>query len=539
MTQPTFPPTFALPNTPSPSDADWPQKIRAAADLHMRGQRDQARLAYLALLQAQPGNAHLAKLLGLLEKETGQLPMAARLLALSMALQADFGTAMHLADVRRQLGEYALAKNCLETALALRPDALEALHQLAITLDQLGDWHGALLAQQRCIALAPDNANLHYNLGRVLHGLGRFDEAAAAYTRALELKPGFVAAAFNRGNSLHEALRLPEAIASFDLALKLKPGDANFHWCRALAALLHGDYQSGWQHYERRWGRDGGESQRQFDVPQWTGREPLNGKTLLIHCEQGFGDVIQFARYALDAVALGGKVVFGAPTTLHPLLRSMHPAIKTIVAHSEHPHFDFHCPVMSLPHAFSTTLATVPAPCPYFFADAARVATWQHLLGPQDTPRIGLVWFGNPKHLHDHRRSITLDALEPVLRLPLAFHSLQQEARAQDRAALARFPQIQSHGPALTDFSHTAALIACLDLVVTVDTSIAHLAGALGKPVWILLHAVPDYRWLTQRSDSPWYPTARLFRQHQRDAWSQAIADLHGALAERFALAMG
>jgi tetratricopeptide (TPR) repeat protein len=520
--------------TPISTGADWPQKIRAAAGLHAQGRLDLARRAYLELLQAQPTNPHIAKLLGLLEKDAGQLPMATRLLAVSMALQADFGTAMHLADVGRQQGDHALAKSSLEAALALRPDALEAWHQLAITLDQLGAWEAALAAQTRCLALAPDNANLHYNRGRVLHALGRYDEAAAAYTRALQLNPRLVAAAFNRGNSLHEALRLPEAIASFDLALAHQPDNANFHWSRALAALLHGDFESGWQHYERRWGRDGGEAQRTFEVPQWTGREALAGKTLLIHCEQGFGDVIQFARYALDVIARGGTVVFGAPTTLHPLLASMHPSIKTIVAHAEHPDFDFHCPVMSLPFALSTTLDTVPAPCPYFYAEAARVAAWQHRLGRADPARVGLVWFGNPKHLHDHRRSIALDALEPVLQLPLAFHSLQQETRAQDQAALARFPQIHNHGPELTDFSQTAALICALDLVVTVDTSIAHLAGALGKPVWILVHAVPDYRWLLGRSDSPWYPRARLFRQHQRNSWTQAIAELRVALRNHF-----
>jgi tetratricopeptide (TPR) repeat protein len=515
---------------------DWLQKIKDAADLHARGQLDAARKAYLELLVAHPQNAHIAKLLGLLEKSAGQLPMAARLLELALSLQADFGTAMQLADVQRQLGAHALAKTSLQSALALQPDSLEALHQLALSLDQLGEFEAALAAQTRCVARAPDNANLHYNRGRVLHALQRYDQAAEAYAQALALNPSPVAAAFNRGNSLHEGLRLSEAMASFDLALQLQPDNANFHWSRALTALLAGDYASGWSHYERRWQRDGGEPQRAFDVPQWSGREPIAGKTLLIHCEQGFGDVIQFSRYALDVIALGARVVFGAPLTLHPLLRSMHPSIKTIIANAEHPDFDFHCPVMSLPHAFSTTLQSVPAPCPYYRADSALAATWEQRLGPRDRPRVGLVWFGNPKHLHDHRRSLSLAALHPVLQLPLAFHSLQQESRPQDRATLAELPHLQQHGPHLSDFAHTAALIASLDLVVTVDTSIAHLAGALGKPVWILLHAVPDYRWLLERQDSPWYPSARLFRQTRRDSWSEVLAQVRQALVAHFAL---
>ncbi len=523
---------------PTLASADWQQTLQHAANLHAQGQLDPARAAYLALLVAQPQNPYIAKLLGLLEKDAGQWAMAARLLELSLSLQADYGTAMHLARVQAAQGQPALAKATLEQALALQPDSLEALHELALTLDQLGEYEEALALQMRCVALAPDNANLRYNMGRVLHALGRYDEAAEAYTEALARNPHFVAAAFNRGNSLHQALRMPEAIASFDLALSLEPGNANFHWSRALAALLHGDYTSGWQHYERRWTRDGGEPQRVFDVPQWTGREAIAGKTLLIHCEQGFGDVIQFSRYALDVIALGGRVVFGAPTTLHPLLRSMHPEIKTIIANHEHPGFDFHCPVMSLPYAFSTTVATVPAPCPYYLADSALVQAWHAKLGPRQRPCVGLVWFGNPKHLHDHRRSISLVALAPLLQLPLDFHSLQQDTRPQDEAALQQLPQIQHHGADLTDFAQTAALITRLDLVVTVDTSIAHLAGALGKPVWILVHAVPDYRWLLERADSPWYPSARLFRQTTPDSWSGALAEVRAALVAHFALAL-
>jgi tetratricopeptide (TPR) repeat protein len=516
------------------ASADWSQKLQVAADLHAQGQLDQARGAYLALLVAHPQNPHIPKLLGLLEKDAGQLPMAARLLERALSLEPNFGTAMRLAEVRLKQGELGQAKAGVCAALALQPDSLEALHLLAITLDQMGQWEAALALQNQCVARAPDNANLRYNLGRVLHSLGRYDEAAEAYTHALERNTGLVAAAFNRGNSLHQALRMPEAIASFDLALSLEPGNANFHWSRALAALLHGDYASGWQHYERRWRRDGGEPQRQFQVPQWTGREALEGKTLLIHCEQGFGDVIQFSRYALDVIARGARVVFGAPLTLHPLLRSMHPSIKTILSNAEHPDFDFHCPVMSLPYAFSTTVDSIPAPCPYYVADPALTQAWNRKLGPPQRPRIGLVWFGNPKHLHDHRRSISLEALQPLLQLPMDFHSLQQETREQDRAELAQLPQLQLHGPQLTDFSQTAALIASLDLVVTVDTSIAHLAGALGKPVWILVHAVPDYRWLLERTDSPWYPSARLFRQTERDHWTEAIAELGAALQSHF-----
>lgn len=234
-------------------------------------------------------------------------------------------------------------------------------------------------------------------------------------------------------------------------------------------------------------------------MPQWTGREDIADKTLLIHCEQGFGDVIQFSHYALNMIVRGVNVVFGAPRTLHPPLQSMHGSIKTIISNAEHPNFDFQCPVMSLPNAFSTRLDSAPAPCLYYFANAALQAAWAKQLDPHRLPRMGLIWFGNPKHLHDHRRSLALEALQRALELPLELHSLQQETRAQDAEELAALSHLQLHGPSLTDFSQTASLIANLDLVVTVDTSIAHLAAVLGKPVWVLVHAVPAYRWLLER----------------------------------------
>ena len=446
---------------------------------------------------------------------------------------------MHLADVQLQLQDFAGARKTLEAALRLQPDAPEAVNKLAMALNQLGDYQASLALQRQGLEHAPDNAALHYNLGCVLHLLERFDEAQAAFTRALQLKPSMHEAAFNRGNALREVLRLPEAIASFELAVSLQPDNANFHWSLALAALLQGDYTKGWRHYERRWTRDGGEAQRQFEVPQWTGREDIHGKTLLIHCEQGLGDIVQFSRYAQDVIALGGRVVFGAPPTLHPLLRSMHPSIKTIVSNAEHPGFDFHCPVMSLPYAFSTTVQSVPARCPYYFADSTRVSAWAGKLGPRNRPRVGLCWFGNAMHLHDHRRSVALQEWRQVLQLPLEFHSLQQTHRPQDQAVLDALPpgqQVHFHGPELTSLSDTSALMANLDLVLTVDTSVAHLAGALGKPFWVLVHAVPDFRWLLSRNDSPWYPSARVFRQTVRDAWDEPLQGLRAALLAHFAL---
>jgi tetratricopeptide (TPR) repeat protein len=620
----------------APARAAWLRQFKDATALHLQGKRTEARDAYLKLVVVPPLNVHLLKLLGRLEQELGQNPLAVRWLELALTLGPDFETLLQLADVHLQQRDFDAARQRLNAALAIEPGAIKAHHQLGLvysqagevdaalaafsrvldlepkhaqalsqrahlqltrgalddaidgydrflklhpadsvahynrgmalhgagrygeaagafrqaiaanpafdsalnnlgsTLSQMRDYEAALRAHQACLELVPSNANYHYNTGGVLHELGRFDEAAQAFSQALVQRPDFAAAAFNRGNALREALRLPEAISSFDLALQLQPDNANFHWTKALAALLHGDYASGWLHYELRWDREGGEVRRVFAVPQWTGRQDIFGKTLLVHGEQGLGDMIQFSRYALDVIALGGRVVFGAPPVLHPLLRSMHPSIKCIISNAEHPDFDFHCPVMSLPYAFSTTVTSVPAPCPYFFADRQLQEDWGRKLGPVSRPRVGLVWFGNPKHLHDHRRSLSLETLQPVLDLPLEFHSLQQELRTQDAVALVGRPTIHLHGPSLTDFAQTAALIANLDVIVTVDTSVAHLAGALGKPVFLLVHAVPDFRWLLGRDDSPWYPSVRLFRQTRRDSWTEAIDRMRDALVQRY-----
>ncbi len=430
---------------------------------------------------------------------------------------------------------YAEAAESYRQAIALDPQFAAAYNNLATTLGKLGAHDDALAAHLRSMELAPQEANYPYNMGLVLFELGRFDDAAQAYARALDLRPSFADAAFNRGNALREGLRLREAIASFDLALALQPDNANTHWTQALALLLQGDYQRGWQHYERRWLRDGGEKKRSLPVPQWTGSEDIRGKTLLIHPEQGLGDLIQFSRYALNVVERGARVVFGAPPTLHALLRSMHPGIVPIVDNSQHPDFDFHCPVMSLPAAFATRVETIPAPCPYYYSDDTLLAQWAARLGPRTSPRIGLVWFGNPKHLHDHRRSMALQALDAILQLPFEFHSLQQEVRPQDSAALAQHPQLQTHHADLTDLSQAAALIAHMDLVLSVDTALAHLAGALGKPVWVLVHAVPDFRWLLDRADSPWYPRTRVYRQQRRDSWSEVLDTVRQDLLQEFA----
>ena len=298
--------------------------------------------------------------------------------------------------------------------------------------------------------------------------------------------------------------------------------------------LLAGDFSTGWREHEWRL-KSHPELQRAFVQPLWLGDTPLAGKTILLHAEQGLGDTLQFCRYAPLVAAQGARVVLEVQTPLVELLRDL-AGIASVVARGEPlPAFDLHCPLLSLPLAFGTTLDTIPAHIPYLHAPSERMAAWQARLGATTRPRIGLVWSGNAGHKRDRARSIPLYALMPLFDLDAAFVSLQKEVRAADAAVLQQTAKIIDVSPALETFADTAALIAQLDLVIAVDTSVAHLTGALGKPLWLLLPAAPDWRWLTARDDSPWYPTARLFRQTDTRVWGPVVARMRAALQEMVA----
>jgi tetratricopeptide (TPR) repeat protein len=428
------------------------------------------------------------------------------------------------------LRSYAAALADYDRAAMLRDDAAPIHNNRGNALRELGRHQEALAAFDRALALAPDYAEAHNNRGNALLELNRIDDALADYDRALALEPDFADALVNRGNALHFLGREHDAIASFDAAIALKPQLAEAHWNRSLSLLTLGDFARGLEAYEWRWKRDSELKPRGFAQPQWRG-EGLHGKTILLHAEQGYGDIIQFIRYLPMVVAKGGKVVLEIPDDLRPLIGRVD-GVTAIVRRGEPlPPFDVHCPLMSLAGAFATTLDTIPAPLPYLQAPAERLQQWRARLGATQAPRVGLVWSGKPTHKNDRNRSIPLTLLAPLLRTPgVTFVSLQKEYREADRAALAAAPLVRLDH-ALTDFADTAAAIATLDLVIAVDTAVAHLTGSLGKPLWLLLPAIGDWRWLKERADSPWYPTARLFRQPRIGDWQSALADVSRELA--------
>ena len=387
----------------------------------------------------------------------------------------------------------------------------------------LGRAQAALASHDEAIRFNPDHALAHNNRGNALVDLQRLDEALASFDRAIALAPKFAQAHYNRGNAMRDLDRPEEALASFGRATALNPDHVEAHSNASLCLLPMGRLEQGWRHYEWRKKRDEPIAGRSFPKPLWLGEEDIAGKTLFLWWEQGFGDTIQFCRYTKLAEARGAKVIMSAQRPLVGLLKQISPTIQIMTDNETPAEFDYHCPLLSLPLAFRTTLETIPAPQSYLAADAKLRAAWAARLQPATRPRIGLVWSGHSDHKNDHNRSMELAQLLPILDRDAEWICLQKEIREKDAAALGQDGRIAFFGDELRDFSDTAALIDLLDLVITIDTSVTHLAGAMGKPVWILLPTNPDWRWLLDRRDSPWYPSARLFRQQQTGTWADVI----------------
>jgi hypothetical protein len=341
----------------------------------------------------------------------------------------------------------------------------------------------------------------------------------ACYDRTIALKPDYAQAYGNRGTCLEAMMRPDDAMSSYRDALAVSPDDAQAHWNLAVNRLRAGDFKTGWIESEWRWKCGAlGLGQREFARPLWLGVEPIEGKTLLLHSDQGLGDALHFCRYAALVAARGARVILEIDPPLRELASSLEGVSEFVAKGEAPPDFDYHCPLGSLPLAFDTTLDTIPATVPYLSV-GKNARDWQARLGTRKLLRIGLVWSGNPNHANDHKRSIALETLLPLSKVEAQFVSLQKDLRPGDAAILRERSDIVDVGPELESFSDTAALLQHLDLLISVDTSIAHLAGALGRPVWVFLPYLPDWRWLLDREDSPWYPTARLFRQTEAATW--------------------
>jgi hypothetical protein len=372
-----------------------------------------------------------------------------------------------------------------------------------------------------------DGVNL-YHLGHVQYERGDYVAAEAALRRAVMIDPGRPEAFNDLGAALFRLGRDAEALTFIRQALRLDPNMAEAEESDSIWLLRYGRFREGWRKYEaRKRTSQGMPTQRQFAQPQWRG-EPIHDRTILLHAEQGFGDAIQFARYAPLVAARGAKVILEVHPGLATALRTL-PGVSRLIEHGVAlPPFDLHCPLLSLPLAFDTDLDSIPASVPYVMPDPERVFAWRNRLGPRRVPRIGIAWSGNPHHREDRRRSIPLAAMADLLRdrTDREFHVVQNEIRHADRVTLGGLAHVRDHAGLLRDFADTAALVSLLDVVITVDTAVAHLAGAMGWPVWVMLASVPDWRWMLQRDDSPWYPSMWLFRQQRRDEWGPVLEEV-------------
>ncbi len=461
----------------------------------------------------------------------GKLGRVDEALAIHDRLRARLGadsvvTNLNLAHLLFDLGRSEDALAALDLCLERRPDDVPALQLRAVCLHNLKQLERSLSDSRHAHQLAPDNAGICNNIAAVLHELGRDQEALPWFEKAIGLQPDYVETLTNMAEAQHRSHRLAEAADSYDRVRAIEPSNAVAALGKAHLDLLRGNFETGWAGREARWRVRGLPIvYPNFVQPMWLGDSDIAGKTILIYADEGMGDAIQHVRYVPMVAARGAHVILSVHPPLVPLLSGVEGVLLCIPNDSigARPAFDTYCPMLSLPLAFRTQLDTIPAGIGYLPAPSEeRVRAWRDGFPSSDKLRVGVVWAGNPSHHNDLSRSIPLRELVRILDVDATFVSLQKDLRPDDRAILNQ-SRIIDPTARLTDFGETAALLCSLDLVVTADTSVAHLAGALGRPTWLLLPYTPDYRWLLDRDDSPWYPTLRLFRQSKRRAWAEVV----------------
>jgi tetratricopeptide (TPR) repeat protein len=548
----------------APPPSHLAKAIGEALRLHQRGELDGAEKAYRRILKTWPDQFDALHLCGMLQFQRGRLDEALKLLHRAIRIEpraADVHSnlGMVLASLKRD----AEALASFDRALALEPNNVGALINRGRALTEAGRAAEGLVSIDRALVLEPHHVEGRINRGNALARLGRHEEALADYDQVIALSPQHPGAHFNRGNVLFsqgqpgpalesfrraastnpksetawnacglalQALgRDAEAVEHFERALSLNGQNADAHFNLSLALLTLGDYRRGFREYEWRWKRTGMAGPPQAHGAPWTG-QPLEGRTILLEAEQGLGDTVMFARYVPLLAERGARVVLRVQPELKPLLEGMDGAAQVIARADSAPPHDFCCPLGSLPLAFGTELRSVPAPLS-IAASADRLARWRARLGEPATARVALAWAGSARHVNDRNRSVPLAALLPLFGADAEFVSVQQDLRPHDAALLADLPRLRHLGPELEDFADTAAVLSLCDLVISVDTSVAHVAGALGRPLWLLIPFQPDWRW-TLETRSPWYPRARLFRQPLLGDWAAAVAGLAAALGE-------
>ncbi|MBT3904407.1 MAG: glycosyltransferase family protein [Rhodospirillaceae bacterium] len=542
------------------AEGDFAEAMR----LHQAGQSEQAKTYYRKVLRIQPNHSVSLHHLGVIALQSGKSEDAVDYIRKAVRAQPIYPFAHNnLGNALRNVGRLEDAEKSYNTAISQKPDYAEAHYNRAIIKEDRADPEAAMAGYKQAIELKPDYTDAHVKIGVLLIAQNKYEEALACFALVLAEDPGQPAALNNQGNVFEELGRLEEALASYDLALKRNPNNADVLankgnvlkdlrridealevydravaaapesakalYNRGLSRLMTGRLAEGWLDYQWRWQNDTLSMSRPVDdKPVWDGRD-LNGKTILLYPEQGKGDAVQFARYIALIAERGGRAVLWSSGAVLRLLSSVPGAATVCETLEEAGDYDCHASLMDLPGLFETTLETIPKTVPYISVDKDLIETWSERLGHKKDFRVGLVWAGNPEHKNDHNRSIDLELFRPLAKIKnISLYSLQV-GRAEDVVGVLGegVTELKTH---LTDFAETAAAIECLDLVISVDTAVAHVAGALGKPVWVLLPHVPDWRWLLDRDDSPWYPTLRLFRQGQPGDWAGVVENVMNEL---------
>jgi len=499
-----------------------------------QGQLDEAIVAYRQAIALNPNLPEAHNNLGNALKDKGQLNEAIAAFHQAIALNPNLPEAHNnLGNALKDKGQLDEAIAARRQAIALRPTYAEAHNNLGNALKDKGQLEEAVAAYRQAIALRPAYAEAHNNLGNALKDKGQLDEAVAAYRQAIALNPNLPEAHSNLGMALKDKGQHDDAIVAFRQAIGLNPNLPEVHHNLSLSLLARGDFQQGWEEHEWRWKcKEFPSPARNFAQPQWDGR-PLDGRTLLIHTEQGFGDAIQFIRCLPLVEQMGGRIFVECPAELQRLFRTMAGRCRIVARGQPPPAFDLHCPLLSLPRVFGMNLDNIPQTVPYLHADAEDAGRWQHRLADHSAvAKVGLAWAGRPTHKNDRNRSMKLAKLAPLGQVPgVSFFSLQKGEAAAEAKTPPPGMELIDWTEELKDFADTAALIANLDLVIAVDTAVAHLAGAMGKAVWTLLPFASDWRWLLEREDSPWYPSMRLFRQPCIGDWDSVIIRVVDALS--------
>ncbi len=531
---------------------------------HEAGHPGEAVAIYRRILEASPDHHGALHYLGVAARQAGRNDEAVRLMRRAIEIKPDYTPAHNNLGVALQEDDrFDEAAASYRRALELNPDYAEAHNNLGTTLKEFDQYDEAEACYRRALDLKPDYAAAYNNLGIVLRELHRPEEAMESYRRALDLKPDYMQAYNNRAivlgdlNRLDDAIedcnralaldpdyveahtnlantwldqgRLEEAVAGYDRAIALEPDHAEAHLNKSMALLLAGRYAEGWVEYDWRWKCRGfPTTPPDYPQPVWDG-SALDGKTIVLYPEQGLGDAIQFARYVPLVAARGGRVLLSSFGPLSDLMESVAGVARVVTVGQNPPPFEVHAPLQGLPRLFGTTLESIPAEVPYMRVDPAQVTRWAERLAPYPGLKVGLVWAGSPKYKNDRDRSIALDTLRPLFDVAgVSFFTLQFPVPGEELARAGG--AVTDLGAEVEKFSDTAAALENLDLLISVDTVAAHLAGALGRRCWVLLPHSSDWRWLQDREDSPWYPKHRLFRQTERGAWGPVVARVRDEL---------